>query len=62
MLEFHPEPGLGVVSTGASIKGYPPPPEDPTLVGQKQDGPLGMRPGIPDAVDEKHAFVRNGVV
>ncbi|XVF89053.1 hypothetical protein PTKIN_Ptkin19aG0100000 [Pterospermum kingtungense] len=57
---LHPEPSFGAVSAGASIKGYPSPLKDPTLVGQRQDGLRGMRPGIPDAVDEKPASMRNG--
>ncbi|EOY29962.1 RNA-binding family protein isoform 1 [Theobroma cacao] len=55
-----PEPSLGAVSAGASIKGCSSPLEDPNLVGQRQDGTAVMRPGIPDAVDEMPASLRNG--
>ncbi|KAF8406864.1 hypothetical protein HHK36_005985 [Tetracentron sinense] len=49
-------PGIGGLTTGASIMGFPGPLEDPTLIGQRRDVALGISSGIPDILNEKSSL------
>jgi len=53
------EPGFGGLSSGASIKGYPSPLEDPTLISQRRDAAArGLTPAIPDIINERPSSLR----
>ncbi|GFY95546.1 hypothetical protein Acr_10g0009310 [Actinidia rufa] len=49
---MRPEPGLGGLTAGASIRGYPPPLQDPILLGQRPDT-AGIGSGIPDLINRR---------
>ncbi|THG17722.1 hypothetical protein TEA_030138 [Camellia sinensis var. sinensis] len=50
---IRPEPSLGGLTTGASIKGYPTSLQDPTLLGQRSDVSVGVGPGLSDLISER---------
>ncbi|XXG41387.1 hypothetical protein AAC387_Pa01g1859 [Persea americana] len=50
-------PGLGGLTTGTSMKGYPTPLEDPIAISQRRDPSLGT-PGIPDIRPERSNLFR----
>lgn len=47
---MRPEPGLGGLTAGASIRGYPPL-QDPLLLGPRPDVSVGIGSGIPDLIN-----------
>ena len=49
--------GLGGLTTGMSMKGYPTPLEDPIAISQRRDPSLGT-PGIPDIRPERSNLFR----
>ncbi|KAF5192750.1 Rna-binding protein [Thalictrum thalictroides] len=55
----HSALGLGGLTPGATIKGYPSLPEDPALVSQRRDVAHGISRGIPDMVNETPISSRN---
>ncbi|KAM7490577.1 hypothetical protein LguiA_033498 [Lonicera macranthoides] len=51
----HPESAFAGLTSGASIKGYPSPLEDPSL---RREAALGIAPGIPDIINERPSSLR----
>ncbi|XP_057503450.1 RNA-binding protein 2-like [Actinidia eriantha] len=49
---MRPEPGLGGLTAGASIRGYPPHLQDPILPGQRPDA-AGIGSGLPDLINRR---------
>ncbi|KAJ0091685.1 hypothetical protein Patl1_13844 [Pistacia atlantica] len=47
----HPEPVMGAITAGASVKGYSSPPQDPSLIVQRRDVALGIGPPIPGRIE-----------